>query len=698
MGELTADQVRQLEDARQQEQQTQTEEQLAQMDKLLSTAEKLVHPAKGEVQDLNLARDKLKQAYQSGSGAAATKLGEIDLFEDANPAAAASWFHLGAERGDASAQHYLGFLYSVGVGVEGGPDPAKAVLFDYFSAMGNNSQAKMSLGYRHLQGYGVPKSCESAVLYYSQVAETVVQGLANNPVSPLLERQRLSDEASRSQAPEEDEDVIQYYRLSADNGETTAQVALGHLFYYGARGVAQDLVTAARYYTAAAEAGDANAMASLGQMHLKGYGVSKSNETALLYFTRAAKQGNLQAQNGLGFIHLNGFGVPKDTKAALRFFKKAAGEGHAEAQFNLGALYFAGNGVEKKYSTAMQYFSLAAHQGHTRALYNLAQMHLNGLGTMRSCGVGAKLLKTVAERGPWAKSLADAHKMLLAGKTAQAGYLYALAAEEGCELAQSNSAWVQDEATAWEEGGAGAGQSADAVLALRHLTLASEQGNVDAYRKLGDFYYYGVVERADPQQAAKYYLLGSNNRNAQAMFNLGLMHEEGVGLPQDFNLAKRYYDSALEADTDALVPVYLALAKLWVRQQSRLFSAWWNGGAAEADQAHVSDQQPPPPTAAASGGSSEGSPPAPPPGSPTSAADLQNPPPIEGGNKGPRRAGSSGRIAHKATEYYMELLKKYNQFVATFNSDKLALEDVVLLVLCGSLAILVFFRMQRPPE
>jgi SEL1 protein len=54
--------------------------------------------------------------------------------------------------------------------------------------------------------------------------------------------------------------------------------------------------------------------------------------------------------------------------------------------------------------------------------------------------------------------------------------------------------------------------------------------------------------------------------NAQAMFNLGYMHEHGQGLPLDLHLAKRYYDEALEHDPAAKLPVTLALTSLWVRK------------------------------------------------------------------------------------------------------------------------------------
>lgn len=49
----------------------------------------------------------------------------------------------------------------------------EALLHLYFAASMNDSVAQMALGYRHMHGLGVPKSCPTAVLYYQAVAERV---------------------------------------------------------------------------------------------------------------------------------------------------------------------------------------------------------------------------------------------------------------------------------------------------------------------------------------------------------------------------------------------------------------------------------------------------------------------------------------------------------------------------------------------
>jgi len=82
---------------------------------------------------------------------------------------------------------------------------------------------------------------------------------------------------------------------------------------------------------------------------------------------------------------------------------------------------------------------------------------------------------------------------------------------------------------------------------------------------LGDYYYYGLGTDIDFEAAAFHYRIASEQQNnAQAMFNLGYMHELGHGMPQDIHLAKRFYDMAADTSADANVPVALALAKLTI--------------------------------------------------------------------------------------------------------------------------------------
>src|SRR5205814_390034 len=59
------------------------------------------------------------------------------------------------------------------------------------------------------------------------------------------------------------------------------------------------------------------------------------------------------------------------------------------------------------------------------------------------------------------------------------------------------------------------------------------------------------------------------HHSAQAYWNLGWMHENGIAVEQDFHMAKRYYDRALETNDEAYLPVKLSLIKLRIR-------SFWN--------------------------------------------------------------------------------------------------------------------------
>lgn len=75
------------------------------------------------------------------------------------------------------------------------------------------------------------------------------------------------------------------------------------------------------------------------------------------------------------------------------------------------------------------------------------------------------------------------------------------------------------------------------VRALMYWRRAAAQGYSAAQVKLGDYHYYGLGTPIDYEMAATHYRLASEQQhNAQAMFNLGYMHEQGLGMQQVFSL------------------------------------------------------------------------------------------------------------------------------------------------------------------
>ncbi|XP_026480336.1 protein sel-1 homolog 1 [Ctenocephalides felis] len=462
-----------------------------------------------------------------------------------------------AEHGLPSAHMGLGFLYSIGYGVE--VSQSRALVHYTIAALGGNEWAQMALGYRYWSGITVAPSCEKALDLYRSVAAKVA-GDVSLSGGAAVQRIRLLDELDSPGTSILEHDLIDYYQLLAEKGDIQAQVGLGQLHYQGGRGVRLDHQRALHYFTQAANAGNALAMAFLGKIYLEGGGgVPADNETALKYFRRAADAGNPIGQSGLGLMYLHGKGVEKDTNKALKYFTQAGDQGWVDGQLQLGNMYFGGVGVPRDFKLAYKYYSLASQSGHVLAFYNLGQMHASGMGMMRSCPTAVELFKNVAERGRWCERLMEAHSLHRVREYDSSYLHYTLLAELGYEVAQSNAAHMLDRGEVSLFGGS----SADFVRALLYWGRAAAQGYSTAQVKLGDYHYYGLGTPVDYEMAASHYRLASEQQhNAQAMFNLGYMHEQGLGMAKDTHLAKRCYDLAAETSTDAKIPVAFALFKL----------------------------------------------------------------------------------------------------------------------------------------
>jgi len=74
--------------------------------------------------------------------------------------------------------------------------------------------------------------------------------------------------------------------------------------------------------------------------------------------------------------------------------------------------------------------------------------------------------------------------------------------------------------------------------ALTQWTRAATQRNIDALVKVGDYYYHGLgvldePEKSRLEKAARYYQSASDTQlSALAMWNLGWMYENGIGVAQ----------------------------------------------------------------------------------------------------------------------------------------------------------------------
>lgn len=273
---------------------------------------------------------------------------------------------------------------------------------------------------------------------------------------------------------------------------------------------------------------------------------------------------------------------------------------------------------------AITHFENALRNGSPfEAYYYLAQfqartMRASGYPrhiTSSACSVAASFYKVVAERGVWDVDLISQANIAWASGNDRnkeiAMLQWWIAAERGYEPAQNNLAYVLDQgpfvvdsSPAVEADGLVLDKSIlkftkfspmspsndTARVALTQWTRSASQNDIDALVKVGDYYYHGLGVPDEPEavrweKAAGYYQSAADTQfSALAMWNLGWMYENGVGVTQvrdwnpkhvcdyltvsfqDFHLAKRHYDLALATNTEAYFPVTLSLIKLRIRK------------------------------------------------------------------------------------------------------------------------------------
>ncbi|XP_050808055.1 protein sel-1 homolog 2 isoform X3 [Gopherus flavomarginatus] len=486
----------------------------------------------------------LTKAADMGHLKAMEKLAAALLFGYHGPqniTAAVTLYETLAEKGSHRGQTALGFMFSYGIGME--YNQAKALVYYTFGSLGGNLISQMILGYRYWVGINVPRNCEAALTNYRKVAFFIADKLEKNEEMPV-EKVRLMEKSENLSSNNDflDWDVHQFYKFLAERGDTQIQKA----FYY---------------FLKAAKAGNTHGMAFLGKMFLEGsVAVTQSNASAFKYFTMAAEKGNAVGLWGLGLLYYQGKGVPVNYTEAFKYFHIAAEKGLADAQFQLGVMYHSGSGVRRDYKLAFKYFYLASQNGQPIAVYYLAQMYAAGTGVFRSCQNAVELYRSVCELGSWSEKFLTAYFAYQDGNIDSSLIQYALLAEMGYEVAQSNSAYILESEQVKI-------LSNDQMypLALLLWNRAAAQGNAFARVKTGDYHFYGYGTKRDYVTAAIHYSLAVDHHIAQAMFNLAYMYEHGLGIPKDIHLANRWYDLAAQTSPDASIPVFLAHMKLEVK-------------------------------------------------------------------------------------------------------------------------------------
>jgi len=154
------------------------------------------------------------------------------------------------------------------------------------------ADAQFNLGNCCSKGRGFPKQLDAEAVRWYHKAATQGHTAAMFNLGVMYEHGRGVDQS--------DGEAFAWYQEASDGGHPAAQNNLGLFFEYG-RGVAggQNEAAASHCYALAAKQGNARAQANLGFCFERGRGVALDHEEAVRWFTLAAEQGEASAVQAL---------------------------------------------------------------------------------------------------------------------------------------------------------------------------------------------------------------------------------------------------------------------------------------------------------------------------------------------------------------------------------------------------------------
>ncbi|MDL2279114.1 sel1 repeat family protein [Desulfovibrio sp. OttesenSCG-928-G11] len=238
-----------------------------------------------------------------------------------------------------------------------------------------------------------------------------------------------------------------------------------------------------------AELGDDKAAYTLGSHYEFGLHVPRNELKASFWYANAAEQGNSDAQYSLGVLH----GVES-------LQRHAAEQGCARAQCRLGKKYLRDSPINLK--EAARWFQKAAEQGDCTAQAHLGAMHYFGENVAKDYGIAASWLKKAAEGG---------HR----------------GAQNWLDFLSQDKYHIIHE-------------KIHILFFKWHFENHNQDKIEQAYIHLAHMYNDEKYAHKNYEKAMLAYIKAAKYRNAEALYQIGLLYESGKGVKKDFHKSLQF--------------------------------------------------------------------------------------------------------------------------------------------------------------
>jgi TPR repeat protein len=183
-----------------------------------------------------------------------------------------------------------------------------------------------------------------------------------------------------AKSPETSDAGLSLLHDSADKGYVPAMLNLGFLLE-GGQYLGLDYGGAMRWFSRAADAGNAEAQLELSGCYFYGLGTERDYSKAAKYVELSAAQTNYAAMKSLGYFLMNGYGMEKNEDQAQSWLLRAAKEGHnRRAMYDLGVLYLEKFPDTNAMLESFQWMKQSAELGDALGAYELSNFYFNGWG------------------------------------------------------------------------------------------------------------------------------------------------------------------------------------------------------------------------------------------------------------------------------------------------------------------------------
>ena len=310
-----------------------------------------------------------------------------------------------AEKGDLTAQHFLGYYHVEGLG--GKVDHEEGMRWYLRAAAAGFPNSLNNLGVIYLNGNGVTKDEAKAFDYFKKAGERGLWRAMRFASQILMHQQNGKGQM---------EEFRRKMEKAARAGDAEAQLQLGLLLLAPVSSAQIEVENAAYMLTKAAEQGRGEAYAVMGHFFMESH---IDYTKARKWFQLGADKGQPDSETALSWMYFNSLGVPADKGKAYELATRAAERKYLPAMVNMGR-YYTGDDIENlpedfnpDYGKAAEWYERAAKLGSREGAHYLEQLNIQGKGRRLSQSAGRLFSARTTGPGESSDGVAALEKLAL---------------------------------------------------------------------------------------------------------------------------------------------------------------------------------------------------------------------------------------------------------------------------------------------